>query len=195
MNPRRIGHIPPRGGHGSPAAQRGVVLLIAIIMLVVLTLAGLALVRSVDTSNLIGGNMAFREAAVNSGDLGVEAALAALPAYAANPDNNIANQYYATMQLLDGNGVPIGINWDGASSTTANGYTAQYVVERMCATGTPLPITDLIANCIHDPPVGGGSNAMGGSIFQSTTPIYYRVTVRITGPRNTTAYVQATLAL
>jgi Tfp pilus assembly protein PilX len=41
-------------------AQQGVVLLMALIMLVALTLAGIALVRSVDTTNLIAGNLAFK---------------------------------------------------------------------------------------------------------------------------------------
>ena len=56
------------------SAQRGVVLFIALIVLVAMTLAGLAMMRSVDTNNLIAGNLAFKNAAVSAGDAAVEAA-------------------------------------------------------------------------------------------------------------------------
>jgi hypothetical protein len=54
--------------------QRGSALFIALISLVTMTLAGIALVRSVDTINLISGNFSFRQAALHASDLGVEAA-------------------------------------------------------------------------------------------------------------------------
>ncbi|MEJ7807583.1 MAG: hypothetical protein WKG03_16870, partial [Telluria sp.] len=63
----------------APLRQRGVVLLMALIALVALTLAGLAMVRSVDTGNVIAGNMAFRQAAMQQVDVGIEAAFIALP--------------------------------------------------------------------------------------------------------------------
>ena len=58
--------------------QRGVSLVIALIALVAMTLAGLALMRSVDTTNLISGNLAFRQSALNATDVGVETALVTL---------------------------------------------------------------------------------------------------------------------
>ena len=50
--------------------QGGVVLMIALIILVALTLGGIALVRSVDTTNLISGNLAFQQAATRAGEAG-----------------------------------------------------------------------------------------------------------------------------
>ena len=55
-------------------AQDGVVLFIALIVLVAMTLAGIAVMRSVDTNVLIAGNLAFRNAATSAGDAGIEAA-------------------------------------------------------------------------------------------------------------------------
>ena len=52
--------------------QRGVVLFISLIVLVAMTLAGVALVRSVDTTNLIAGNLAFKQGATLSGDAAIE---------------------------------------------------------------------------------------------------------------------------
>jgi len=79
-----------------PARQRGVVLIIALIVLVAMTLAGIALVRSVDTSNIIAGNMAFQQSATHLGDVGAETAIAWLRA---NPillsNDNASNGYTA----------------------------------------------------------------------------------------------------
>lgn len=55
--------------------QRGIVLFIALIALVAMSLAAVALIRSVDTGTIIAGNLAFMQSARSSGDSGVEAAL------------------------------------------------------------------------------------------------------------------------
>ena len=60
--------------------QRGVVLFFTLIALLAMSLAAVALIRSVDTSTLIAGNMAFKQAATTSGDSGVEAAITWLAA-------------------------------------------------------------------------------------------------------------------
>jgi Tfp pilus assembly protein PilX len=50
------------------------VLFIALIVLVAMTLAGIAIMRSVDTATLIAGNLAFKQGTVQSSDNGVEQA-------------------------------------------------------------------------------------------------------------------------
>lgn len=54
--------------------QRGIVLLVAMIALVALSLAGLAMMRTVDTSNLTTGNFAFNEATTQMAEIGVQEA-------------------------------------------------------------------------------------------------------------------------
>jgi type IV pilus assembly protein PilX len=53
---------------------------VALIILVALTLAGVALIRSVDTANIIAGNLSFRESAVHAGERGTQAAIDGLKA-------------------------------------------------------------------------------------------------------------------
>ena len=65
-----------------PRSQRGVILLIALIMLVAMTLAGIGMMRSVDTGSVIAGNMAFKEATLSASDAGTNAAFNALMAVA-----------------------------------------------------------------------------------------------------------------
>jgi len=59
----------------SPQKQRGVVLFIALIVMVAMSLAAIAMFRSVDTANLVAGNQAFKQSALNSTDIGVAAAM------------------------------------------------------------------------------------------------------------------------
>ena len=51
--------------------QRGIVLFIALIVLVAMTLAGIAMFRQIGSGVIIAGNIAFRENATSVADLGV----------------------------------------------------------------------------------------------------------------------------
>ena len=169
--------------------QRGVVLVIALVMLVAMTLAGITLVRSTDTANLIAGNFSFRQASILASEVGVEAAALAIPNIVlGNPEVNVADQYYATQRVLDARGVPTGVNFDNANSVISGDYTVNFVVERLCSGVTP--VTNVQAFCVTDVTPAGGGSRSSGSTFTVTGTIYYRVTARITGPKNTMSYVQ-----
>jgi Tfp pilus assembly protein PilX len=212
-----------------PGRQRGVVLILTLIVLVAMTLAVIALVRSVDTGNVVAGNLAFRQGAVQTGDAGTEAAIAFLRtgnagAAIANttlsntdhPMGNPGDGYYAEIQNLDmtGNGAPglARVNWEGnncngappaagcvqpsATIQVIPGYTAQYVIQRLCpgtgamsqtnfcvtfqATGSQSPVRDAI------------NYQNSGRLSAGATP-YYLITSRVLGPRNTVSYVEATV--
>src|SRR5262245_19064218 len=64
----------------TPRRQHGVVLFIALIVLVAMTMAGIAIMRSVDTGNLISGNVAFKQNTLQAGDYSVNAAVKYLEA-------------------------------------------------------------------------------------------------------------------
>ncbi len=92
------------------AHQRGVVLFIALIAMVVLSLAGVALIRAVDTSGSAAGNIAFREASVTAVNLAVEQAVDWLyVSKTLNPDTDVdtAHHYYGKLQAGElPNGLP-----------------------------------------------------------------------------------------
>src|SRR5438105_13509143 len=69
---------PPLLQAAPPARQRGVVLFIALIVMVALSLAAIALIRSVDTTTTVIGNLAFRQASILPANMAVEEAAAAL---------------------------------------------------------------------------------------------------------------------
>lgn len=192
------------------AGQRGSVLLIALILLVAMSLAGIALIRSVSTSNIIAGNLAFQQAATHSADVGVETALTFLRA------SSGAGVVTLHTSVLTGTGTryvalrqdpAAGQSWDtfwtstlagsGAVNTLAAdaaGNSVSYVIHRLCDSAGPPAYPGCSA-----PPVdtGAASSSMGGGVVQvaGDKQVYYRITARVTGPRNTLSYVQAIVAI
>jgi type IV pilus assembly protein PilX len=185
--------------------QKGVVLFVALIALVVMSLAAVALIRSVDTSTIIAGNLATKQSATTSGDSGIETALNWMSAVS-NPTtfnaNSAAQAYYATS-----NADPMTFAWNAADSlpaddvsgvidangTDASGNTVRYVVQRMCRnTGLASP-----GNCLFGAPVVGTSSlavvdltGAGAGTSTEQSPLY-RVTARVVGPKNTVSFLQA----
>ncbi len=193
--------------------QRGVILIIVLIVLVAMSLAGAAMVRSVDTSTLIAGNLAFKQSATASGDAGVEAAIAWLSANGGSLEQDSAsNGYYATSQdSLDITGnkttddATDNLDWSSTSAVKtlakdAAGNEVAYVIHRMCDNAGPLDG----ATCATEQSTQAGSSLgaarqmeryQPGSWSSVANRGYYRITARITGPRNNTSYVQAVVSL
>lgn len=199
-----------------PARQEGLALLVAMIMLIAMSLAGIAMVRSVDTAFLIAGNLAFRQGATTSGDAGVEAARTWLLANngAALASDQSSQGYYATSQdALDLTGnvtkgnVADDVAWEGAGAaqpkclaTDTAGNTVCYIVHRLCSASGALDAS----TCSTQQTTKGGSS-LGAIRPMSTyqerswsevaTMAYYRVTVRIAGPRENVGFIQAFLLI
>lgn len=201
--------------------QKGVVLLIALIALVAVTLAGLALMRSVETGLMIAGNLSFRQAAITGADAAIEQAieqLATLDQDALSNDGTIAGYYANRLDGCDltGSATPTeptdDVQWNpnGAALPNCNmiaaavdvnrlppGYEASYVINRMCSASLPQRQTD--CTLFQESSSGGGTNSSMDSVSYGT-PVpagegrpYYRITVRISGPRSTVAFVQGAL--
>jgi type IV pilus assembly protein PilX len=187
--------------------QRGVVLFIALIVMVALSLAAIALIRSVDTTNTVLGNLGFRQASILPANMAVEKAAAALFSDAdilgavRIPDHAVSalgENYFANrLGTDDARGVPGLLQkksaFDGAGLQTlhdAKTHTdVRYVIERMCA-GPGAPT---VGNCDLLPPkINPGTTIGDTSIVLSNVP-FYRVTVRVDGPQNTASFVQAML--
>jgi type IV pilus assembly protein PilX len=173
--------------------QKGVVLFFSLIALVIMSLAAVALIRSVDTNNQIAGNLGFKQSTMFSSDTGINTAMAWVKA---NPTSlnadSPANGYYATFNsgssvrdFLDnaapGTDVP-------ASTTDSQSNTIIYVINRMCSVaGVPNS-----ANCLRGP-LAHPLNEQGEPeppLVPDQPTIVYRVTAKVTGPKNTVSYVQ-----
>ena len=197
----------------------GAGLVVALVVLILMSMSALALVRSVSGGMLVAGNFAFRQAAVSAAEAGSEAAIAWLDArisladlyidqpdagyYAKLPDDvDVTGNAYATAKFAidwdkDNCNARTGITCLKASPETTEdlaGQTVQYLIHRLCrSTGSP-----------HDPAnscliyqAGSQVSSKKGQIsygaasrFKSSSTVYYRITTRVRGPRNTSVFVQ-----
>ncbi|MBK6336757.1 MAG: hypothetical protein IPF60_13660 [Betaproteobacteria bacterium] len=181
--------------------QRGVVMFVALIVLVAMALAALALIRSVDTTTAVVGNLGFRQASVLPANAAVEEAVAALfekNTIADKAKHLPAQNYYATKQAgEDSRGIP-GQLQKKANFTLVRvlspggGNEVRYVIERMCFKEEVAAVS----HCDMMLPVEGTGTTiepgkdLSGSILQVP---YYRLTIRVDGPRNTASFLQVML--
>lgn len=199
-------------GRGS---QRGVVLIIALIALVSMTLAAMALVRTVDTGTLVAGNLSFRQDVSQTGNIGIEEALNWLDAtYTANAALNPAtdpshplnksassagNMGYYSYYIDSGVAVdPLTMTWSSSNSASAgsfNGNEVSYIIQRMC--GIKDTISDK-AECLSSDADSDTHSHKGchygqdcGQVVAGGKSPIYRITVRTAGPKNTLSYLQA----
>lgn len=204
--------ITPSLGRDLKRAQQGIVLIVALIMLVALTIAGVVLVRSTDISNIIAGNLAFKQGATHAGDIAVERAVAWLQtnsgaflydprtANGYRPDGNNPLRSPAAGQSWDAYWATLAANtiWvlpDTDTDFANTGNRVSLIIDRMCAnTGNPNSGANCTASTVAS--VAGQSGEEGGEIsIKAPSAVYYRVTARIAGPRNTVSYVQAMVTL
>jgi len=161
------------------ARERGIVVFVALIAMVLLSLAAVALMRSVHTNTLVVGNLAFRQAAVTLSTAAVEKGVYDLfPPTKTIGDlknHDLARNYYAFRQPgEDANGVPVALQGanpppaypGGAQVITdaATGNTVRYVIERMCTAAANGEETQPWW-CEMVPPGG-----LGGQLGPRTTP-------------------------
>lgn len=204
--------------------QSGLALMVALIALAAMTLAGIALVRSIDTNALIAGNLAFRQSATTGADAGVEAARIWIKETATTAQLQTGNGagYYATM-MNTGAGIDItggrtqttddNVKWtDFNGNLEAGGHAATclpfdankninricYVIHRMCSFEGDKDDSKSMCSLIStSSPEGGSLGGIDkGTTYQppltteGPTMAYYRISVRVSGPRNNNSYVQ-----
>jgi len=211
-----------RAGSGAsrPRGQRGVVLFIALLVMVALSLAGIALIRSADTATIVAGNLAFKQAAASAVDRSFEQAIEALfnpvadpavpnPVIADKTADLLAQNYFACVQDAGGGCLPANrpIPEIPTALTSAKNFANShlnaglvpvdaasnksfYVIERMCANAGAA----VGSNCnLSSAALGADAGTQHYEGLVRTGGAYYRVTVRVEGPRNTVAYAQAIL--
>jgi type IV pilus assembly protein PilX len=141
-----------------PANQRGVVLFLTLIALLAMSLAAVALIRSIDTSTLIAGNLAFKQAATSSGGTEIENALTWLKntdtasganvymdaGHPLNSDSPSTGYYsylekdaYGNERSLTDTSAALHFDWQSGTdssvaTTDSGGNERRYIIQRMC---------------------------------------------------------------
>lgn len=167
-------------------AQQGVTMLVVLILMVVMLLGGMALARMTEVGTLAAGNAAFREASVQASEVGVNSAFAAIKTLV-DEETDTGNWYHAITLDQDAAGLPT-VNYDAAPELVVGAYSVRYVVDRVC-TGA-APVANPLRQCLlkQIPQI---ESATDREKPDPPTARQFRITVRVTGPKDTRAWVQA----
>lgn len=182
--------------------QSGVVLMVALIMLVAMSLAGVALMRSVETAVIVAGNFAFKESGIQVADQGTQAAARWIS------DNSAGNAlyndrpgdgYYSSLPPVDPDYFDLA-NWGvsvlmNGGTPDASGNSVRYIIHRMCDTPASSWQENNCAQQISTVTSGGGSKRAAAPQYNGPPLLWYRVTARVDGPRNTVTVTQTSLAI
>jgi type IV pilus assembly protein PilX len=188
----------------SPKRQRGIVLLIALTVLVAMSLAGVALMRSVDNTVVIAGNISFKQASLQVSDRGARDAMIWLQTQspATLADDNQPFGYLSARPPSEPDWFDTN-SWVNAVITNgglpdASGNTVSYIIHRMCAV-PGLQQDEGNQVCARYYPPGlrldSGSKAIGQAQYDSKNQLFYRVTTRVDGPRNSVTVTQTAVLL
>jgi type IV pilus assembly protein PilX len=193
----------------SSVRQRGVVLIFSLLVLLIMAIGAVAILRATNTSLLSSGNLAFHRDLVNQAEQAVSVVMTEFKTNGAplglNPTtgNVQAANYSATTLLTNAQGVPLALldDTNGANGflsvgTAANDIvpsatsqvTIRYVIDRLCTN----PGTATSANCVQSTGLPTGGTANRNTAVAPPSATVYRVSVRVTGPRQTQAFLQTT---
>lgn len=204
---------------GAIRSQQGVVLLFSLIALVILLIAAVALVRSFHSSLFSAGNIAFKRDMQNQSERAVATVLRAFGTGALNTSATrkaslTGSNYSATMLAVTAQGIPTALQNDttfGAVGLVANdiinqGVTVRYVVDRLCEVPGDESVGTVADSCmLADNPVQAGTSSsnlqgpersLGGTGKPSVSRgVLYRLSIKVTGPRNTQSFFQSTFTV
>lgn len=188
--------------------QQGFVLFVALMVLTAMTLAAVALVKTVDTTTQLARNISFKRDATNRSDLGLEFVMNSFRtgqnfAQGNNTTVTDATQNFSAVVLpTDADGVPTVMKdlptfitvWTAPAVTYGGadmeGMNVVYLIERLCAKPGPSDAQ----TCVLGAAVSAGGT-MVSNRPSSVVPALFRVTARVGGPRNTVSYVQSIFTL
>ena len=214
-------HVNFRGAAAPRRRQHGVVLLFSLIALVIMLIVAVALVRSFNNSLSTAGNIGFKRDLQNQSEAAVDKVLTAFKAggglatAAARATSDTSQNYSAKMLASNPQGIPDALQTD--TSFTAVGSTAndfnpagaavrvRYLIDRLCeVTGDETSITAADSCRIAGSPIPAGTSltnlksadrTINGAKGAASQAILYRVSIKVTGPRNTQSFFQSTFTV
>lgn len=176
------------------ARQRGLALPVVLIILAVMLVSSIYLMKSIHSTSLATGNLAYDATLSQSVDLGLHTGFDWLQATARaskmtlNADSPL-NGYVA---LMDTSKTPRDTAfWDGSRSISApDGSLIEYVIHRLCL--ARLPYDDARNQCVQtaaNPMALGSSVAVGSSLagdsadYAGSPQVHYVITARLRGAK------------
>lgn len=194
--------------------QQGIALFITIIALVMLTLGGLAIIRSTQTGAIIAGNMADKQANLSASDTAVRRSMTyltnrqgAFPAdawlatsFATQAMNleDAANGYYPSIDVnndgVEDLDLSSDVTWNAVAATEqVDGLNnaSRFIIQRLCRGPNPLQpsSSNCLLNAVDPPTCSKTSNTECPPTPGST--MVFRVTVRTISPKGGVSFIQS----
>ncbi len=206
-------HRSPHRPAGSAGHQRGVIMVVALVTLVVLLIGAAAMIRSMNSSLSAAGSYGFKRDMSNQGARALQrvrddlfAAGKPLGTDAQRQSSDASRNYSAVMLPTSPEGIPTALLTNDDDFTSAGKgiigndiqdtgnlqITVRYLVDRMCTVGTVLPseATCMVASIRSAP--GGTCKPPCGQLPPPLPQPVYRLTVRVTGPGHAQSFFQST---
>jgi type IV pilus assembly protein PilX len=205
-----------RSQFASAMRQRGVVLIFALLVLLIMAIGAVAILRSVNSSLLSSGNLAFHRDLVNQAEQAVSSVMTefkttGLPLGGGPTTTNTtaslpAANYSATTLPSNAQGVPLALLDNAAFALVAtpglapagndiagrtSDVTIRYIIDRLC-TATPPTVIATSTTCVQSTGLPTGGTANRNTAVAPPSATVYRISVRVDGPRNTQAFLQTT---
>jgi type IV pilus assembly protein PilX len=192
-----------RSSFASAVRQQGVVLIFSLIVLLILAIGAVAVLRSVNSSLLSAGNLAFHRDLVNQAEQALSTVLTEFktngpPLNGATIADLPAANYVSSALPTNAQGVPLVLLDNAAFALVGSAanilpgatpdVTIRYIIDRLCTnTGNAN-----IVNCVQSTGLPTGGTANKNTALAPPSATVYRVSVRVDGPRNTQAFLQTT---
>ncbi|MFS2019345.1 MULTISPECIES: hypothetical protein [unclassified Massilia] len=171
----------------------GMALPVVLIILAVMLLGSVYLLRSVNSTALTTGNLAYDTTLSREADLGLHTAFAWLSQTAqtnkaALNQDDAASGYVATWDAASQ--ARDAAFWNGSRTITGDdGTSIEYVIHRLCASAGAYSGTNRCMQTAANTATAGSTVAMGDSLasdapsYAGTPQLHYVITARITGGR------------
>lgn len=183
-----------------PGRQNGAIMLITLVTLLLLFLSTIALIRSLNGSLLLSGNLAFKRDLTNQAERGAAMAVEKfktgnLSTETARTADVLGENYYASKLPENDQGVPLVLIKDSSFTGTASdivdttsGVTVRYVIDRQCNSAGAFDAGSCTG---YFPDMGGSASASMKKL--PTQQAVYRISVRATGPKGSQSFLQVTI--
>jgi hypothetical protein len=180
-------------------SQKGIVLIVTLLMLVLIMLASAGMLRSTDTLLTAMTNLTLRQSAEASSNWAIEQVVRNFSAYT-TPG---APGFFTSIQPNESTqGIPRNLQTKSGTNvlsldpgTTGNGNTMRVVIERMCSNATDIrsclrATWTLSDDVTEDSTMTHEIPPLMLAAAASVDTFYYRVTVRVDGPKNAVSFAQ-----
>ena len=192
-----------------PSPARGVVMLFGLIALLIMMIGAVAMLRSTSATMASAGNLGFKRDLTNQSERAAEVVFVlmrtgVLSTELSRQAPNVARNYSATPLASNAQGLPTVLIDDaafGGAGSAANdivmadmGVTVRWVVDRLCVNAGPAAV-DHCTMTDAGQPIGCSVSDCFNLNNLVPQQVVYRLSVRVTGPRATQAFVQSTFTL